>query len=248
MGRRLVALAIVLLVGHLGCHHPLTSLATIEDAAVAEDAAAPIDPGPVRVDEVHVAGDLPVAVVRGARAHRMAMVFVPGMCVHPTGYVMSFAHAAAARGDLIGVQADIPCGEGSPFRRWSNDLDAMDRRIDAAFRAAGVDAPHEIVLIGYSQGAERAEKLIARFPTKYTSVALIASPIAPSPRLLGHARGVALVAGTLDGAHGTMRASVEPLARARIKSAFFSIPGARHGQLGEHPNESMAEVLDFLER
>src|SRR5688572_4406472 len=180
-----------------------TSSSTTAASTPAIDAPLP-DPGPVRVDEVPVPNDLPAAVLRGARQHRATMVFVPGMCVHPTGYVMSFAHAAAAHGDLIGVQADIACAPGSPFRRWSNDLVAMDRRIDAAFRAAGIDAPEEIVLIGYSQGAERAEKLMARFPAKYTSVVLIASPIAPSPRLLARARAVALMAGTLDGAHGMM--------------------------------------------
>jgi pimeloyl-ACP methyl ester carboxylesterase len=239
--------AVVLAVA-LGCR-PKTSLPSIADAAVAEAATTPsVAPGSVHVEEVDVPGDLPVAAVRGASAHRMAMVFVPGMCVHPTGYVMSFAHAAALHGDLIGVQGDVACAEGSPFRRWSNDLVAMDRRIEAGLRAAGIDQPHEIVLIGYSQGAERAEKLVALFPTKYTSVVLIASPVAPSARLLGHARAVALLAGTFDGAHSTMRGAVPFLTQAGIRSAFFSIPGARHGQLGEHPNEAMAEVLDFLER
>ncbi len=168
------------------------------------------------------------------------------MCVHPEGYVMSFAHAAAAHGQLVGVQGDVACAPGSPFRRWSYDLEAMDRRIDAALRAAGIE-PRTITLIGYSQGAERAEKLMARFPEKYVSGVLIASPVAPSPALLGRARSIVLMAGTFDGAFATMRDAAGRLQRAKVPAAFFALPNARHGQMGDHPDPSIREALDFID-
>lgn len=242
---RLLAL-LALAVG--GCSKP--DIAALPDAAGLAVTAAPIenpnDPGPARTVDVPVVGDLPAFVVRGAKAHRAPMLFIPGMCVHPGGYVSSFQHTAAARGDLVAVQGDISCGGDGANRRWSYDLDAMDLRIDAAFKAAGLGEPRDVIVIGYSQGAERAEKLVARWPTKYSSAILIASPTVPAPSLLVRADAVALMAGTLD-AQAPMRGAVEPLRRAGVAAAFFSIPGARHGQMGERPEDSMREALDFVE-
>lgn len=214
--------------------------------------AAPAEPvaldaiGPVRTVDVPVPGDLPAVVVHGAREQRKSMLFIPGMCVHPGGYVMSFQHAAAARGMLVAVQGDVSCGGDGSMRRWSYDLEAMNRRIDAAFQAAGLGEPRDVVVIGYSQGAERAEKLVARWPEKYSRAVLIASPVAPSPRLLGRARAVALMAGTLDIAQPKMRGAVAPLARAGVPAAYFAIPNARHGQMGDTPEETMRRALDFV--
>jgi pimeloyl-ACP methyl ester carboxylesterase len=203
------------------------------------------DPGVVRTVDVPVSGDLPAVVVRGARAHRMTMLFIPGMCVHPGGFVMSFQHTAASRGDLLAVQGDVSCGGDGAMRRWSYDLEAMDRRIEAAFHAAGLGPPRDVVVIGYSQGAERAEKLVARWPEKYSAAVLMASPVMPSPVALAKADAVAVMAGTLDSQ--ATRLAVEPLRRAGIAASFFSIPEARHGQMGIHPEDTMREALDFVE-
>jgi pimeloyl-ACP methyl ester carboxylesterase len=209
---------------------------------------AVVDPvGPVRTVDVPVPGDLPAVVVRGAREHTTTMLFIPGMCVHPGGYVMSFQHAAAARGDLVSVQGDVSCGGDGAMRRWSYDLDAMNRRIDAAFEAAGLGEPRDVVVIGYSQGAERAEKLVARWPAKYSRAILIASPVVPSAQLLSRAKRVALMAGTFDGSQASMRNAVSPLERAGVPAAYFPIPGARHGQMGETPEDTMRAALDFVD-
>ncbi|HVH45497.1 MAG TPA: hypothetical protein VM925_24255 [Labilithrix sp.] len=218
-----------------------------EDAGSSAPAKAPETDGPVRTVDVPVTGDLPAVAVRGAREHRRKMLFVPGMCVHPGGYVMSFQHAAAARGDLVAVQGDVSCGGDGVARRWSYDLDAMNRRIDAAFQAAGLGEPRDVIVIGYSQGAERAEKLVARWPAKYSRTILIASPITPSSQNLARAKGVALMAGTFDGSQGYMRGAVTPLQGAGTPAAYFPLPGARHGQMGETPEETMAQALDFVE-
>lgn len=206
-------------------------------------------PAPVAVhtEDVPVPGDRPAVVVRGAREHRLQMVFIPGMCVHPGGYVMSFQHAAAARGDLVAVQGDVSCGGDGSMRRWSSDLEAMDRRIDAAFRASGLGEPHDVVVIGYSQGAERAQRLVARWPEKYRSAVLLASPVVPSTRELGRARAVVTMAGTHDQSLPMMRGAVAPLRRASVPATFVEIPGARHGSMGTEPERTMEAALDFVE-
>lgn len=209
--------------------------------------AAP--PEPVGVAEVVVPGDLKAFKLTGVKAHRLTMAFIPGMCVHPVGYVQAFQHTAAARGDLVTVQGDTAClGEGDSQRRWTSDLVAMDARIMKAFEAAGLGAPTEIALIGYSQGAERIERLVAKWPEKYTRAVLIASPIAPSATTYKKAKAVVMMAGTNDASKGTMAASATRLARAGIPSTYIELTDARHGGMGVDPESTMARALDFLEK
>jgi predicted esterase len=208
--------------------------------------AAP--PAVAHAEEVQVPGDLPAVLVRAVGEHRLQMVFLPGMCAHPGGYVAAFMHTVASRGDLLAMQGDVSCGGDGAARRWSSDLEAMDRRIGAAFRASGLGEPERVVVIGYSQGAERAERLVARWPEKYDRAILIGSPIVPSPRTLGRAKAVVLMAGTYDMAVAPMRGAVSPLLRASVPATFFEIPGARHGQMGIEPERTMEAALDFVEQ
>lgn len=232
----------------LGCHRAPAPAAASDAAPPESSAPEPQNgPGPVRTDAVPVPDDLPAFVVRGARAHRTPMLFVPGMCVHPQGYVQSFQHTAASRGDLVAVQGDVPCGDSFGGRRWSSDLVAMDRRIDAAFLAAGLGEPRGVIVIGYSQGAERAEKLVARFPEKYSAAILISSPVIPSRALLAKADAVVLMAGQHDLAQGTHPGAASMLKRGAIPATFLTLPGARHGQMGDSPEQSMRQALDFVE-
>lgn len=196
------------------------------------------------MEEVPVAGDLPAFALRGPRGSALNVVFVPGMCVHPLGYAQAFQFAAAEHGPMIAVQGDVSCGDDGS-RRWSSDLVAMDRRIDAAWRAAYGEVPRAITLVGYSQGAERAEALAARMPVKYTRLVLVASPITPSPARLRKARAVVLMAGTWDASRPRMRADVDPFRRVGIASTFIEIPNAQHGGMGDAPEVTMDEALDF---
>jgi predicted esterase len=211
----------------------------------APPSAPPSPSPPVGVEVVPIEGDLPAFVIRASAARRLSMLFVPGMCVHPGGYVQAFQYAAAARGDLVTLQGDVSCGGDGFARRWSGDLDAMNRRIEAAFRASGLGEPREVLVIGYSQGAERAERLVARWPTRYSSAILLASPIVPSAQDLGRAHAVVLMAGTLD-AQANMRSAVGPLRRAGIPATFLELPGARHGQMGNAPEKTMEEALTYI--
>ena len=210
------------------------------------DASVAAPPDPIRIESVPVPGDLRVLVLRGEpRQHRFAMVYLHGMCVYPGYYVESFVNAAAARGDLVAVQGDVSCGGDNFLHTWSPDLAALDRRIDAAFVAGGIDAPREIVLIGYSQGADRAEALAARFPAKYRAVVLIASSSPPSPARLRGVRAGVLMAGTRD-SQTNMREGLVALQRAKIPATFIPMPDAWHGHMGSDPEATMARALDFI--
>lgn len=260
--RRDLALA-ALFVAALGCRDRDGGVTTLSSAAglpgrssaavdgsdrSARPRPAAVAPAPADVEDIDVPGDLTAFVVRGVGTHRLMMLFLPGMCVHPGGYVLAFRRAAAARGDLVALQGDVSCGGDGSARRWSADLEAMDRRVDEAFRASGLGEPRNVVVIGYSQGADRAEHLVARWPDKYDRAVLIGSPTVPSPRTLGRAKAVVLMAGTDDSAEGPMRAAVAPLRRVAVPATFLELPGARHGQMGDDPERSMGAALDFVHR
>jgi pimeloyl-ACP methyl ester carboxylesterase len=169
-----------------------------------------------------------------------------GICAHPVGYVQSFQGAAAARGDLVALQGDISCGGNGALRKWSSDIEAMDRRIEAAFRAGGLGEPRGVTVIGYSQGAERAERLVARWPARYARAILMSGPVVPSPKRLAGADAVALTVGSRE-FQGYVRGAVGPLVRSGIPARLFVFDGAQHGELGAAPTPVMNQVFDFLE-
>jgi predicted esterase len=209
--------------------------------------SSPLPEDPVRIEQVAVPNDLRALALRGPHQHRYAIVYLHGMCVYPGYYVESFMQTASQRADLVAVQGTISCGGDNFLHTWSLDIPALDRRIDAAFVAAQIPQPQNIVLVGYSQGADRAEALVARFPQKYTAAILIASSSPPSPDHLKAARAVVLMAGTRD-SQANMRAGLVALERAHIPSTFIPLPDAWHGHMGSEPEVSMGRALDFVER
>jgi pimeloyl-ACP methyl ester carboxylesterase len=193
--------------------------------------------------ELGVPHDLPAYVLRGAKGGA-PLLFLPGMCSHPLGYAQSFQFAASEHGVLLTLQGDVPCG--GDYRSWSGDLRAMERRIAAVFEAAGVEE-QDVTLVGYSQGAERAERLAAAHPETFTRVVLIASPVDPSPAKLAGVEEAVLMSGTLDGAFARMKKGAATLRNAHIRATFFAIPGARHGEMGEDPEETFRQVFAWLD-
>src|SRR5579859_4894471 len=133
------------------------------------------DKGPIRMEALDPSADPPTFVMRGAPRGPARMVFLHGMCGHALGYAQSFQWNAAKKGTLIAPQGDKSCG--GPWSMWSGDLDTLDARIVSAFRALGHDDPiDDVLVIGYSQGAVRAEGLARKWPKRYTRLILMAGP------------------------------------------------------------------------
>jgi pimeloyl-ACP methyl ester carboxylesterase len=167
------------------------------------------------------------------------------MCGHGLGYAQSFQFSAAAKGRLIAPQGDVVCGKG-PWAMWSADLPALDRRITAAFRALGEAEPiDDIVAIGYSQGATRAEALARRWPERYTRLILMGAPRATSARGLSELKSAVMMAGERD-RRDQMKAGARALAAAGVPATFMLIPEATHGAMGPEPERTMGSALDWL--
>ena len=213
------------------------------ETAIVERAKPDPAPSPLGVVSVRVAHDVDAFTLIHAPKHQTHFVFLAARCGHPGGYMVSVAYAVAEYGDMIGLQGEQSCGSDGTSRSY--DLDRTDRRIEMAKAAAGMTVDpeeQETILIGYSQGAEIAERLASRFPRKYRRFILIASPITPSPSRLGHADAVVTMAGSRD-LQTYMRQGSQALNAAHVRSKYFVLPGAAHGAMGDDPNASFREAL-----
>ena len=101
------------------------------------------------------------------------------------------------------------------------------------------------MVIGYSQGATRAEQLARNHPDRYAWLISIAAPRAPSPQGLGHLERAVMMAGERD-RQDAMKAATEAFNRAGIPTTFIELPGARHGSMGATPELSMAQAFDWM--
>jgi pimeloyl-ACP methyl ester carboxylesterase len=201
---------------------------------------------PGAIEQIAVDGDLPVYVVRavaGTRARRT--VFLTGSCTTPLDYLTALRHAAAEHGGIVALQGDRPCRDGT--RRWSPDTIATSARIHAALHAAGIEeAATATTLVGYSQGAERAEWLAHRFPLAYTRFVLMAGPIVPSRDRFSGARGVVTLAGYGD-VRENMADGAKRLRRASIPAIYMELPGLQHGELSPAAGSVVGRAFDWLD-
>ena len=195
---------------------------------------------------IAVAGDLEIYAVAAARPGGLPIVFLTGSCTHPVASLKAFGHAAAQHGGIIALQGDLPCKGDGTLRRWSPDTLLTSARIDAALLAAGATATGDLTLMGYSQGAERAEWLARRFPAKYTRFVLMAGPVVPSPSRFAGARAVATLAGYGD-VRENMADGAKRLRRAAIPATYIELPGTQHGELSPATDAFVGQALDWLD-
>jgi len=223
----------------------------IHDLATTPAPAASSSPKPtlvrvsIRMEPLDDAAGPPTFVMRGEPHGPAKMVFIHGMCGHALGYAQSFQWSAAKYGVLVAPQGDVPCSPGSPWAKWSLDTTALDARIQSAFRGLGNEEPvTDVALIGYSQGASRAEALARRWPERYTRLILIAGPTKVSPYGL-KVRSALMMAGSLD-RQDLMQGSARAFTAAGRRSRYMQLPNARHGAMGSTPEQTMSEALAWL--
>lgn len=206
---------------------------------------APEPPRNVVVDTLSVPGDQPVFALRGGRQGGAVGVMLHGWCSHGMGFLQAFQWAAADVGQFLALQGDHHCGSG-PMRGWGNDVVVLDRRIDAALRAyLGEEPPAELVLVGSSQGVERAVDLARRFPRKYRWLILGSGPHAIPATGLGQLAGAYFFVGQHEG-RGPMQASRDAWVRAGLRAELKVIPGGGHADFHGQGDPLMKAAFSFL--
>lgn len=214
---------------------------------LANGAAPPVPPHePLGVD-VAVPGDRPVYVLPGETADPRVIIYLPGMCGDVTA-ADHFRNAVKAHGTLISVRGDTECPNGR--FKWRDDPAKIQSRVVAAFeqvnaQRGGTLRLSDALLFGYSQGADRAERVAAMYPEKYPRLVLGGPPQKASPGRLGRAARVAFLGGELETTEN-MRAGFDALRAAGITTRFFTLECAYHGWFGTSAESQLAEVLDWV--
>jgi pimeloyl-ACP methyl ester carboxylesterase len=203
------------------------------------------DPPPPRF--IPVSGDVPAWVEPAFVETDQAIVYLHGMCGEPT-HAADFAEVAARHGTLIALRGDVGCKGGGTY--WRGDPTFLDYRIKKAVRSvsAALGRPLDetsLVLLGYSQGAQRAEDLAWTFPKRYARVALMSGPSAPRFDRVRRLARLAIVRGQRE-YRKTYREAATNIDRGGVPARFFVLPGAAHGQFGPDAPTAMSGVFDFL--
>ena len=237
--------------------NPYASEATDEPPPAVHCADAPallpdgsVPPAPPHVplgEDVDIPGDRAAYVLRGNPDDPRVIVYLHGMCGDITA-ADYFREAVRAHGTLIAVRGDTPCANGR--FKWRDDASKIQTRIRAAFQRVNETGPGQLtlegaLLFGYSQGAERAERVSARFPQQYPRLVLGGPPTKASPLKLARAQRVAILGGELETTEN-MRAGFDALVTAGITSRFFTLDCAYHGYFGSNPESQLAQVLDWV--
>lgn len=227
---------------------PITAISSNAiDTAAAAVPALPDGVVPGKSVTISVAGDRGAFAIHAPAENTRAIVYLHGMCGNVRA-VESWKDVLATSGTLIAVLGDRPCGAGR--YKWGKDLGQLQQRVEHALRAVKsargglLDIEHPI-LFGYSQGADRAEALAARFPKRYQLVVLGGSPKMPRLQHLGETTAVAMFAGELE-VSGNMRLGAEVLAAAGKPARFFLLPKAKHGEFGPEGSRVMSEIFSWL--
>ncbi len=200
--------------------------------------------------KVRVPRDLAAYVLPATGESHKVIIYLHGRCGDPLAGIDAFGEAASARATTISLQADVPCEKNPRQHHWGPNIPILERRIEAAIAAVAEQQGRELepsgmTVIGYSEGALRAESLGKRYPDKFPRVILIGSPLHPTPEGFHPGQSVATMAGTLD-MQGLMRQGTRLLEDAGVRVKYFPLPGARHGEYGPQGNAVLDEVFTWL--
>lgn len=200
---------------------------------------------------VDVPNDKDVLVVIGKPDVKRPIVHLHGMCGSPKSDLDAWGSTVAKdHGTIIAVTGDVPCPGQPGLFQWSSDADELDARISAAIDAVNAARSldldkNEVLLVGESMGASRAELLATKKPERYPRLVLVGSPQTPSPQNLAGVRAVANLAGEKEG-QAAMKNGARALSAAGKASQFWELPGAVHGEYGPEGARIMSEAVAFV--
>jgi predicted esterase len=176
------------------------------------------------------------------------LLYLHGRCGDPEAF-QAFVRAIPPSLTLISVRGDVRC-KGSSRTKWSVHPAVIDARLQRAVQEVGARRAAPLrsdgwLVMGYSEGALRAEALLTRFPDRYVGGLLAGGPRAPRDGSMSRARRVVLMAGSLD-ARNHLIAAAEDLSRRGVTARFDLLPGARHGEYGVEAERIVGAALSWV--
>jgi pimeloyl-ACP methyl ester carboxylesterase len=201
-------------------------------------------------ESVDVPGDARVLVVMGSASVHRPIVHLHGMCGDPRSDLDAWGGVSREHGTILALVGDVPCSDKRGRTKWTDDASTIDARITAAIdavnRTKGTQLDgSEILVVGESMGAARAEMLARESPGRYTRLVLVGSPQTPSPANLRGARAVASLAGERE-PQQRMKSGAKLLEEAGTPARFWELTGASHGEYGPEGERIMSEAIEFV--
>jgi pimeloyl-ACP methyl ester carboxylesterase len=201
--------------------------------------------------DVDVPDDVPIVVAHGQDGVERALVYLHGAC----GDIRSpraWSDVSAKYVTLVAIRGDRKCDQKSDRMYWSDSIERHQARIEAALgRVAEIRNrrfdPENIVLMGYSQGAQIAEELVRAYPDRYPRVILGGIPVPPSASRLVSVRAVAVLGGERE-LTTHMRVGMWALDAQHIPARLALFPKAGHGEFGPEGARVMDETFDWILR
>ena len=224
------------------------AMQTPEPGLESPEPALPAGIEPGVFTSVEVTGDAALAVNYARAGIGRAIVYLHGACGDMQA-PRAWSSVSIEVGTLIALRGDRSCGKNDRYY-WGPDTRQLESRVRVALarvaelRGATFE-PDDVVLMGYSQGAARAQELHARHPELYPRVILAGIPVAPSAKHLAGARGVAVLGGQLE-LTTHMRTGVWALEANDIPVRFALFPKAAHGEFGPDAERVMSEAFEWL--
>jgi predicted esterase len=193
-------------------------------------------------------GEPDIVVAHASAQARAVLLYLHGACGDiraPKAWIEVLENRAT----LISIRGDRSCGKNGRYY-WGPDTQKLEQRIEHAIaRVAEIRGtlldPKDVVLMGYSQGATRAQELAKAQPERYPLVILAGIPVAPSARHLAHARAVVILGGEHE-LRTHMLTGVWALQAHDIPVRFDVFPQAKHGEFGPEGARVMSEALDWI--
>jgi predicted esterase len=197
---------------------------------------------------LEVPGEPDVVVAQASAQAHGVVLYLHGACGDVRA-PKAWLDEIEGRGTLISIRGDRSCGKGGRYY-WGPDTRVLEQRIEHAIdRVAELRGdlfdPTDRVLMGYSQGATRAQELARAYPERYPLVILAGIPVAPSARHLVHARAVVVLGGEHE-LKTHMRTGVWALEAHHVPVRFDVFPGAKHGEFGPEGARVMRGAFDWL--
>jgi pimeloyl-ACP methyl ester carboxylesterase len=132
------------------------------------------------------------------------------------------------------------------MRGWGGDTRALDQRIQAALRAyLGSEPPAELIVIGSSQGAERAVALARQFPKRYRHLILASGANNLKSAGLQQLGGAYFFVGQYESLW-PMQQSRDALLRAGIPARVQVVRGGGHADFKGQGDPLLREAFAFL--
>jgi len=202
------------------------------------------------IESIDVPNDRAALFVDGKRDDKRVLVHLHGMCAGARDDLAAWGAVAKERGTIVALMGDVACPEPPGTTRWSEDASGIDRRITAAIEAASARRKQKldvsnVVLIGESMGAARAELLATKFPERYARLVLIGSPQKPSAQGLKAVQAVANVVAQNE-PQLSIKQGTRALDSAGLRTRLFVLPGSSHGDYGADGVRVMNEAIGFV--